>query len=74
MLANKRPISGDIVRLKRAQIPLFQLQNDIEGVVLEPGETLQIQFIAFNEGSEYDLSVSKSNDNWDIYLDTDLGW
>ena len=64
-------ISGDIVRLKRAQIPLFQLQNDIEGLILEPGETLQIQFVAFNEGSEYDLSVSKSNDNWDIYLDTD---
>ena len=59
---------GNIVRLKRASIPLFQLQDNIEGLVLEPGETLDIAFVAYNQAAEYDLSVTSSHNDWEVHL------
>ena len=58
---------NDIIRLKRVNIPLFQLQDEIEGLILQPGETIKIAFLAYNQGEEYDLSVAGSQNEWDVF-------
>ena len=51
---------NDVIRLKRVNIPLFQLQDEIDGLILQPGETIKIAFLAYNQGEVYDLSVAGS--------------
>ena len=58
---------NDIIRLKRVNIPMFQLQDEIEGLILQPGETIKIAFLAYNQGEEYDLSVAGSQNEWDVF-------
>lgn len=57
-------VMGDLVRLKRTSVPLFSLQDEINGLVLGPGEKLAIAFLALNDGQLYDLSVGGSNPDW----------
>ena len=57
-------VMGDLIRLKRTSVPLFSLQDEINGLVLGPGEQLSIAFLALNDGLAYDLSVGGSNPEW----------
>lgn len=57
-------VLGDLVRLKRTSVPLFSLQDEINGLVLGPGEKLAIAFLALNDGQSYELDVAGSNPDW----------